>query len=85
MSAAIQKSLGKLNSAVAKLETAIEAKKAVPAPVKKASGPQNDLFSALGAVPAQAAQMNAANVKMLATRLDHAINQVEEILKEGRG
>ncbi len=79
MSAAIRSSLNKLNSAVQKLETAIETKKAAP---KKAAGnaSQNDLFAA----PAGPA-MNPMNVRMLAKRLDSAINQVETILKEGRG
>lgn len=81
VSAAIRSSLNKLNNAVQKLETAIETRKAAP---KKAAAPQNDLFSA--AVPDSPAgpAMNPMNVRMLAKRLDSAINQVETILKEGR-
>ncbi len=82
MSAAIRKSLNKLNSAVEKLEGAIEAKKASSGMRKggQASGTA-DLFSAASSAPS----MNPAHVKMLANRLDTAINQVELILKEGRG
>jgi hypothetical protein len=82
VSAAIRKSLNKLNSAVEKLEGAIEAKKASPGMRKggQASGTA-DLFSAAPSAPS----MNPAHVKMLANRLDTAINQVELILKEGRG
>lgn len=81
MSAAIRKSLNKLNSAVEKLEGAIETKKSAPASVKKgAQAPATpDLFSTAPAA------MNPMNVRMLASRLDTAINQVEQILKEGRG
>lgn len=79
MSAAIKTSLNKLNNAVYKLEQAIETKKAAP---KKA---QSDLFSAMTATPQTAPTLNPNNVRMLATRLDNAINQVEAILKEGRG
>lgn len=76
MSAAIRTSLNKLNKAVHSLESAIETRKAAP---KKAVAGQNDLFSA--AQP----NMNPMNVRMLAKRLDTAIEQVETILKEGRG
>ena len=74
MSAAIRTSLNKLNSAVVKLEGAIEAKKAAP---KKAGQP--DLFN-----PQQTGNINPMNVRMLASRLDKAIDQVESILKEAR-
>ncbi len=81
MSAAIRKSLNTLNKAVEKLEGAIDAKKAASSSMKKA--PQAsvvpDLFNA--AQPT----INPMNVRMLATRLDTAINQVEQILKGGRG
>jgi hypothetical protein len=82
VSAAIKASLHKLNSAVSKLEGSlvqVQAKqKAVPA--KPAGQPQADLFSA----SAGPSNMNSLNVRMLANRLDTAINQVEQILKEGR-
>ncbi len=77
MSAAIRTSLNKLNKAVHSLESAIETRKAA---TKKAVAGQNDLFSQ----PAQAG-VNPMNVRMLAKRLDTAIEQVETILKEGRG
>ncbi len=77
MSAAIRTSLNKLNNAVHKLESAIETRKAAP---KKGVAGQNDLFSQ----QAQAG-VNPMNVRMLAKRLDTAIEQVETILKEGRG
>ena len=67
-----------INNAVHKLEQAIEAKKV--APKKGATG---DLFGAMTAGP-QTQTINPNNVRMLATRLDNAINQVEQILKEGR-
>lgn len=80
MSAAIRKSLNKLNSAVEKLEGAIETKKSSPQMRKTSQTPATpDLFSA------PSSSMNPMNVRMLATRLDTAINQVEQILKEGRG
>lgn len=79
MSAAIKSSLNKLNNAVYKLESALETKKA--SIKKQPAASQNDLFSA--AAPAQ--NLNASNVRMLASRLDNAILQVEQILKEGRG
>ena len=88
MSAAIKNSLNKLTSSLVKLEKAIDAKQAVlaaPAPSKKGRTPQDDLFSALTAPQANPSNLNPQNVRMLATRLDHAINQVEAILKEGRG
>ncbi len=88
MSAAIKNSLNKLASAVVKLEKAIETKQATPASAaaaKKKAADQNDLFGALTAGQDKPSNFNAVNVKMLATRLDHAINQVETILKEGRG
>lgn len=80
MSAAIKSSLHKLNNAVYKLESALESKKL--ATKKPATASQNDLFSAGQQNPSN---FNAVNVRMLATRLDTAINQVEQILKEGRG
>ncbi len=79
MSAAIKSSLNKLNNAVYKLESALESKK--NAPKKAAPVGQNDLFTA--ANPGQ--NLNPSNVRMLASRLDNAILQVEQILKEGRG
>ncbi len=83
MSAAIRTSLNKLNNAVQKLESAIETRKT--APKKTASGAsQNDLFSAMTASQSPT-NMNPMNVRMLAQRLDTAIEQVETILKEGRG
>ena len=82
MSASIQNSIHKLASAVVKLEKAIEIKQAAPA--KKAAAPQNDLFSAASAPQNSSSTLNANNVRMLATRLDTAIQQVETILKEGR-
>lgn len=85
MSAAIRTSLNRLHSAVQKLEGAVETKKTAMAAARKGtSAGQSDLFAA--AAPAQPeGGLNAANVRMLATRLDTAINQVEQILKEGRG
>lgn len=85
MSAAIRTSLNRLNAAVQKLEHAVETKKATSAAPKKGTQNQTDLFGALNTAPQQQGNMNPMNVRMLATRLDHAINQVEEILKEGRG
>ena len=79
MSAAIKTSLNKLNNAVHKLEQAIETKKAAP----KKGVPTGDLFGAMTSGP-QNQTINPNNVRMLATRLDNAINQVEQILKEGR-
>lgn len=77
MSAAIKASLNKLHSSIQKLEGAVEAKKnAPPAPQNKAGQP--DLFNANPG-------FNPVNVRMLATRLDKAIDQVENILKEARG
>lgn len=84
MSAAIRTSLNKLHNAVQKLEGAIETKKAVAATQKKGSQNQSDLFGAMTAGQQNTSNMNAVNVRMLATRLDTAINQVEQILKEGR-
>ena len=80
MSAAIRKSLNTLNKAVEKLEGAIESKKAASATGKKSGQTSGtpDLFSSTQP------SMNPMNVRMLATRLDTAINQVEQILKEGR-
>ncbi len=79
MSAAIRTSINRLHSAVQNLETAIEKRKTAV----KSSG-QNDLFSSVPDAPSAPA-MNPMNVRMLAKRLDNAINQVETILKEGRG
>lgn len=86
MSAAIRTSLNKLNNAVQKLETAVETRKAAgfTAPKKGAAAGQNDLFSAMTANQSPT-NMNPMNVRMLAQRLDNAIEQVETILKEGRG
>jgi hypothetical protein len=82
VSAAIKASLQRLNSAVSKLEGSLATvqanKKAIPA--KPAGKPQPDLFS----TAAGPSNMNSLNVRMLASRLDNAINQVEQILKEGR-
>lgn len=91
MSAAIKTSLNKLTSSLVKLEKVIESKQsalAAPAaaPKKGAASGQNDLFGAMTAQQqASSSNINPQNVRMLATRLDNAINQVEEILKEGRG
>ncbi len=86
MSAAIRTSLNRLHSAVQKLEGAIEAKKAAAATAKKGNSNQSDLFGAMTAgQQGTTSNANALNVRMLATRLDTAINQVEQILKEGRG
>ncbi len=83
MSAAIRKSLSKLNNAVEKLEGAIESKKHSPSMKKQGQGSATaDLFTS--AVPS-APSMNPNHVRMLASRLDTAINKVEQILKEGRG
>lgn len=79
MSAAIRTSLNRLHNAVQSLETAIETRKKA---VKGSA--QNDLFSSVPDAPSAPA-MNPMNVRMLAKRLDSAINQVETILKEGRG
>lgn len=90
MSAAIKNSLNKLTSSLVKLEKAIDAKQAVlktppaAAALKKANTAQSDLFGALTASQ-NPSNLNPHNVRMLATRLDNAIQQVEEILKEGRG
>lgn len=81
MSATIYTSLKNLNHAVQKLESALENKKAsMAAAQRKAITCQSDLFSA----PA-GANAGPINVRMLATRLDTAIDQVEKILKGGRG
>lgn len=92
MSAAIKTSLNKLTSSLVKLEKAIESKQSVlsapAAPSKKgaAAAGQNDLFGTMTAQQqASTSNINPQNVRMLATRLDNAINQVEQILKEGRG
>lgn len=86
MSAAIQTSLTKLNAAVKKLETALDTKKAdVSSRQRKASPAETDLFSAMTSGQNNPSNMNPVNVRMLATRLDNAIDQVEKILKEGRG
>ena len=82
MSAAIRTSLNKLNKAVHSLESAIETRKAAAKKPATTTG-QNDLFGAAGA--AAQPNMNPMNVRMLAKRLDTAIEQVETILKEGRG
>ena len=88
MSAAIKNSLNKLTSSLVKLEKAIDSKQAVlaaPAAKKAGKTPQDDLFSAMTAGQANPSNINPQNVRMLATRLDTAIQQVEQILKEGRG
>lgn len=91
MSTAIKTSLNKLTSSLVKLEKAIESKQSVltaPAASSKKGAPadQNDLFGAMTAQQqASTSNINPQNVRMLATRLDNAINQVEKILKEGRG
>ncbi len=86
MSAAIKNSLNKLTSSLVKLEKVIETKQsALKAPVagKKAGAGQSDLFGAMTASQSPS-NLNPQNVRMLATRLDNAIEQVEQILKEGR-
>ena len=84
VSASILKSLQKLNSAVEHLESSVQAQAGRMAVAnrreQKQATPQNDLFSQ----SASSSTINAANVRMIATRLDTAINQVEQILKEGR-
>jgi hypothetical protein len=84
VSAAINTSLNKLVSAIVKLEKAVDAKQAVPASAPK-KAPQTDLFGSMTSGQQNPSNFNAVNVRMLATRLDNAINQVETILKEGRG
>jgi hypothetical protein len=88
VSAAIKNSLNKLTSSLVKLEKAIDSKQAVlktpPAAAKKGNTSQSDLFGTLTASQSPS-NLNPQNVRMLATRLDTAIQQVEEILKEGRG
>lgn len=84
MSAAIQTSLTKLNAAVKKLETAVDSKKSALSQPKRSSAAEHDLFTAMTGSQ-NPSNMNPVNVRMLATRLDTAINQVEKILKEGRG
>jgi hypothetical protein len=90
VSTAIKNSLNKLTSSLVKLEKAIDAKQSVltaPAQAAKKTGktPQDDLFSAMTAGQSNPSNINPQNVRMLATRLDNAINQVEAILKEGHG
>lgn len=90
MSAAIKTSLNKLTSSLVKLEKVIESKqsalKAPPASAKKGAAGQSDLFGMMTAQQqSSTSNINPQNVRMLATRLDNAINQVEQILKEGRG
>jgi hypothetical protein len=83
VSAAIRASLQKLNSAVQKLETSVvSVQTRKPKPGR--GTPQDDLFSA-GAAAQSASNVNNLNVRQLAARLDTAIDQVEKILKEGRG
>jgi hypothetical protein len=84
VSAAIKNSLNKLTSSLVKLEKAIDAKQSAPARKQAGTAPQNDLFSAMTASQ-NPSNLNPQNVRMLATRLDNAIEQVEQILKEGRG
>lgn len=88
MSAAIKNSLNKLTSSLVKLEKAIDSKqsalKAPPALAKRGNTAQTDLFGAMTSSQ-NPSTLNPQNVRMLATRLDNAINQVEQILKEGRG
>ncbi len=89
MSAAIQASLNKLNNAVQKLESSVVSfeTKQKARPAKARTTAQDDLFSAsAGPIPASpAGAPNNLNVRQLAARLDTAIQQVETILKEGRG
>ena len=68
------------------LGSAIDAKQSTlkAPPARKAGSAQNDLFSAMTAPQGNPSNLNPQNVRMLATRLDNAINQVEQILKEGR-
>jgi hypothetical protein len=87
VSVAIQSSLHKLNSAVQKLETAVnsfDAKKA-KASVRGAVIAQDDLFAAPSAPRNPDNNPNNLNVRQLAARLDTAIHQVEKILTGGRG
>lgn len=83
---AIHTSLSNLNNAVQKLESALESKKtANAAAARKGNANQPDMFATMTAGRANPSNMNPANVRMLATRLDNAIDQVEKILKEGQG
>ena len=83
---AIHSSLNNLNNAVQKLETALENKKATnAAAAKKGNSAQPDMFASMTAGRSNPSNLNPTNVRMLATRLDNAIDQVEKILKEGQG
>ncbi len=83
MSNAIRASLQKLNNAVQHLETAVVSVDSRKAKSGK-SAPQDDLFSTASSAKGPS-NVNNLNVRQLAGRLDAAINQVEQILKEGRG
>jgi hypothetical protein len=81
VSAAIKESLHRLNQAVGHLEKSVAS---VSSKVAKKGGKPSapDLFAV--AESKAPSNINAMNVKHLATRLDTAINKVEQILKEGR-
>lgn len=83
MSAAIQSSLQKLNASVQHLERSVVSVQTKARAKPRAVSSQDDLFAA-ASNPAPA-QMSGVNVRQLAARLDTAIEQVETILKEGRG
>jgi hypothetical protein len=75
----VKHALLKLQASVQNLEKAVEAKKSAASAVKKGNTGQPDLFALK-----QQQNQNALNVTAIARRLDTAIHQVEEILKEGR-
>lgn len=83
MSVKIKTSLNRLNESVYKLEDALATKtqqiKSSSVQRAGAGTPQSDLFASPSGTG------GALNVRLLATRLDSAIAQVETILKEGRG
>jgi len=81
VSAAIKESLQRLNQAVGHLEKSV-AVAASKVNKKGAKSAAPDLFAV--AESKTPSNINAMNVKHLASRLDTAINKVEQILKEGR-
>ncbi len=81
MTAAIQTSLTQLGRAVENLETSVSvAEVNIDATVKAAKSSQHELFSA----PSKAtSNSNGIDPKILAGRLDSAIEKVEQILRQG--
>lgn len=77
MSAAMKTSLTKLDQAVNKLESVIEAR--VKA-AQKGEG-QTDLFGAMSS--GRKSNDNALKTKAMADKLDSAISKIEKILQEG--